>query len=243
MVQFYSAPAAQLPTALDTPAFHDQYHIVAVTARGRSKSDYAPDGKYGTEDYVQDFWELTLGLGLDKIIYVSQSMGGEIGMTYADMYPEQVERMILVDIGGESTGAPSGDPMKSRPEVFNSRAEIETWLRQFDRFPRLNREALDIVLQTSFQQPVNEQWVSSLANPLVYQQRPVPPPVYDILGGIQCPTLLIHCLWSDLMGPEIAAKTRDAIPNCELIQIDSGHLPHLECPEEFIRVVKEFLGD
>ena len=159
---------------LVAPAFHDQYHIVAVTARGRSKSDYAPDGKYGTEDYVQDFRELTLGLGLDKIIYVGQSMGGKIGMTYADMYPEQVERMILVDIGGESTGAPAGDPMKSRPEVFNSRAEMETWLRQFDRFPRLNREALDIVLQTSFQQPVNEQWVSSLANPPVYQQRPVP---------------------------------------------------------------------
>jgi hypothetical protein len=42
---------------------------------------------------------------------------------------EQVERMILVDIGGESTGAPSGDPMKSRPEVFDSPVEIETWLR------------------------------------------------------------------------------------------------------------------
>ena len=228
---------------LVAPAFHDKYHIVAVTARGRSKSDYAPDGKYGTEEYVQDFRELTVGLGLDKIIYVGQSMGGKIGMTYAAKYPEQVERMILVDIGGESTGAPSGDPMKSRPEVFDSPAEIETWLRQFDRFSRLNREALDIVLQTSFQQLVNEQWVSSIANPLVYQQRPVPPAVYDILGGIQCPTLLIHCMLSDLMGPEIAAKTRDAIPNCELIQMDSGHLPHLERPEEFIRVVKEFLGD
>ena len=57
------------------------------------------------------------------------------------------------------------------------------------------------------------------------------------------PMLLIHCLLSDPMGPEIAAKTRDAIPNCELIQIDSGHLPHLERPEEFVRVVKEFLWD
>ncbi len=102
---------------------------------------------------------------------------------------------------------------------------------------------MDNVLQTSFQQLINEQWVYSIANPMVYQQRPVPPAAYDILGGIQCPTLLIHCLLSDLMGPEIAAKTRDAIPNCELTQMDSGHLPHLERPEEFIRVVREFLGD
>ena len=43
------------------------------------------------------------------------------------------------------------------------------------------------------------------------------------------------------MGPGIAVKTRDAIPNCELIRLDSGHLPHLERPEEFIRVVKDYL--
>jgi pimeloyl-ACP methyl ester carboxylesterase len=228
---------------LVAPALRDKYHIVAVTARGRSKSDFAPDGKYGTEDYVQDFRELTVALGLNQFIYVGQSMGGKIGMTYAAMYPEQVERMILVDVGGESTGSPSGDPMKSRPEVFNSPTEIETWLRQFDRFSRLNQEAMDIVVQTGFQQLVNEQWVSSLASPLIYQQRPVPPPVYDVLSKVQCPTVLIHCLLSDLMGAEIAAKTRDAIPNCELIQLDSGHLPHLERPDEFIRVVKGFLGD
>ena len=102
---------------------------------------------------------------------------------------------------------------------------------------------MDIVVQTGFQQLVNEQWISSLANPLAPRERPATPPVYDVLNKVQCPTILIHCLRSDLMGPEIAAKTRDAIPNCELVQLDSGHLPHLERPDEFIRVVKEFLGE
>jgi len=60
---------------------------------------------------------------------------------------------------------------------------------------------------------------------------------------VQCPTVLIHSLRSDLMGAEIAAKTRDAIPNCELIQLDSGHLPHLERPDEFIRIMNGFLRD
>ena len=155
---------------LVAPDFRDKYHIVAVTARGRAKSDYATDGSYETEDYVQDFRELTLALGMDKLTYIGQSMGGKIGMTYAAVYPDQVERMVLVDIGGEGTGAPSGDPMKSRPEVFNNPEEIEKWLRQFDRFARISREAMQIVLQTGFQQLVNEQWVSSIANPLIYQE-------------------------------------------------------------------------
>ncbi len=227
---------------LTAPAFREKYHIVAVTARGRGKSDYDPKGSYETVDYVQDFHELTAALGMDKLTYVGQSMGGKIGMTYAATYPEQVERMVIVDVGAESTGAPSGDPMQSRPEVFYAPGEIETWLRQFDRFSRLGREAMDIVLQTGFQQLVNEQWVSSLANPLVYGSRPRPAPVYDVLAKVQCPTMLIHCLLSDLMGPEIAAKTCDAIPNCQLVTLDSGHLPHLERPQEFIRVVEQFLG-
>ena len=227
---------------LVAPDFRDKYHIVAVTARGRAKSDYATDGSYETEDYVQDFRELTLALGMDKLTYIGQSMGGKIGMTYAAVYPDQVERMVLVDIGGEGTGAPSGDPMKSRPEVFNNPEEIEKWLRQFDRFARISREAMRIVLQSGFQQLVNEQWVSSIANPLIYQERPTQPAVYEMLLKIQCPTLLIHCLLSDLMGPEIAEKTRTAIPECELVQLNSGHLPHLERPEEFINVVKKFVS-
>ena len=227
---------------LVAPDFRDKYHIVAVTARGRAKSDYATDGSYETEDYVQDFRELTLALGMDKLTYIGQSMGGKIGMTYAAVYPDQVERMVLVDIGGEGTGAPSGDPMKSRPEVFNNPDEIEKWLRQFDRFARISHEAMQIVLQTGFQQLVNEQWVSSIANPLIYQERPTQPAVYEMLRKIQCPTLLIHCLLSDLMGSEIAEKTRTAIPECELVQLNSGHLPHLERPEEFINVVKKFVS-
>ena len=227
---------------LTAPALRDQYHVVAVTARGRGKSDYDPSGGYETADYVQDFHELTTALGMDKLTYVGQSMGGKIGMTYTPTYPEQVERMVIVDVGAESTGAPSGDPMRSRPEVFDSPKEIEAWLRQFDRFSRLGSEAIEIVVQTGFQQMVNDQWVSSLANPLVYGSRPTPAPVYDMLARVQCSTLLIHCLLSDLMGPEIAAKTSDAIPDCQLVQLDSGHLPHLERPDEFIKVVKSFLG-
>ena len=50
--------------------------------------------------------------------------------------------MILVDIGGESTGSPSGDPMTNRPEVYSSLEEIEAWLRQFDRFARIGRDAM-----------------------------------------------------------------------------------------------------
>ena len=32
---------------------------------------------------MQDFRELTMALGMEKLTYLGQSMGGKIGMTYA----------------------------------------------------------------------------------------------------------------------------------------------------------------
>ncbi len=226
---------------LVAPAFREQYHVVAVTARGRGKSDYSPDGLYDTEDYLQDFRELTVGLGMDKLVYVGQSLGGRLGMSYAATYPDQVERLILVDIGGESTSAATGNPITERPEVFNTLAEAEAWLRRFDRFSRLSSEAMQIVLDTSFHRLINEQWASTMACALLRGQG-VGQPVWDVLPNIACPTLLIHGSRSDVLSDEVALRTQNAIPDCTLVEIETGHLAHLENPSDFIRLVQEFLG-
>ena len=236
---------------LVAPSFREDYHVVAVTARGRGKSDYSPDGRYDTEDYVQDFLELTVELGMDKLVYVGQSLGGKIGMSYAATYPDQVDRLILVDIGGESTSAPIGNPITERPEVFNTLSEAENWLRRFDRFCRLSNEAMQIVLRTGFHQLVNEQWASSMAHALlqpeqggVGQEGPISQPswkMWDLLPRISCPTLLIHGSASDVLSDDVAHRTRNAIPDCELVTIETGHLAHLENPGEFIWIVQKFL--
>ncbi len=231
---------------LVAPAFRDDYHVVAVTARGRGKSDYAPDGSYEHSDYVQDFREFTAALDMEKLVYVGQSLGGVIGMPYAATYPEQVERLILVDIGGEAPAPSIGNPVTERPEVFDSPADIETWLRRFDRFERLGNEAMRIVLESGFHQLPNGQWASTMALAL---QRPAVkapddrPPwnAWDILPRIQCPTLLIHGTLSDVLSDDIATRTRDAIPDCAMVEIEAGHLAHLENPGEFVRVVRDFL--
>jgi esterase len=225
---------------LVAPAFRDEYHVVAVTARGRGKSDYSPEGKYDVEDYVQDFREFTVKFGMDRITYVGQSLGGVIGMSYAARYPEQIERLILVDIGGETTSSPN--PIAERPEVFDSLAEVEAWLRKFDRFTRLPDAAMQIVLQTGFHQLANEQWTSAMAQGLQQPRAGTPWNGWDVLPAISCPTLLIHGTLSDVLSAEAAVRTRDAVPDCRLVEMETGHLAHLEDPVKFVRLVQEFLA-
>ena len=226
---------------LVAPAFRDRYHVIAVTARGRGKSDYAPDGRYGLEEYVQDFRELTAALGMEKLVYVGQSLGGKVGLAYAATYPDQLERLILVDIGAESSRDPAGDPIGQRPDVFHSLTDAEAWLRKFDRFKRLGDAAMQIVLQTGFHQLANEQWTSSMSPSILRPGKRAMPPSWDLLPRITCRTLLIHGTLSDVLSDEVAHRTCEAIADCRMVEMETGHLAHLEDPEEFIRVMAEFL--
>jgi pimeloyl-ACP methyl ester carboxylesterase len=61
------------------------------------------------------------------------------------------------------------------------------------------------------------------------------------LGTIRQPTLVVHGAHSHLYGPETAAHLVAALPNARGVMFeDSGHAPHLEQPELFNRILKEF---
>ena len=83
-------------------------------------------------------------------------------------------------------------------------------------------------------------------------------PVLYEFGEIQMPTLLIigtddrTALGKQLVNEEVkktmglydqlGKKTRDAIPNAQLVEIpDVGHLPHIQSFEKFIEPLLEFL--
>ena len=204
-------------------------------------SDYAPDSRYDIEAYVEDFRELSMALGMEKLVYVGQSLGGKVGMAYAAACPDQLERLVLVDIGAQSSRDPVGDPIDGRPDVFGSLGEVEVWLRRFDRFKRLGDKAMEIVLRTGFHQLPNEQWTSTMASSLLHPKGGGMAPSWDLLPKITCPTLLIHGTLSDVLSDEIAQRTCEAIPECRMVEIQTGHLAHLEDPHEFIRLMATFL--
>lgn len=61
------------------------------------------------------------------------------------------------------------------------------------------------------------------------------------LGSIRQPTLIVHGAQSHLYGSGTAAHLAAALPRAATIQFDqSGHSPHLEEPELFNRVIRDF---
>lgn len=77
----------------------DQYHVVAIDIRGRGDSDKPQNGYYDQWQYAQDVKDVLDSLKIDKVILAGHSMGAQVGVIFANQYPERIFSLILVDGG------------------------------------------------------------------------------------------------------------------------------------------------
>ena len=86
-------------------AMQPGYRVLALDQRGHGESEWATD--YAPERNVDDLNAFVRALGLQQFALLGLSMGGRNVMTYAPLHPEEVERLVIVDIGPEVATAGS----------------------------------------------------------------------------------------------------------------------------------------
>jgi pimeloyl-ACP methyl ester carboxylesterase len=77
-----------------------EYRVLAMDLRGRGRSEKPSEG-YHLETHLRDMNGLMDDLGLDRAVVMGHSLGAYIGLAFAAKYPERVDRLILVDGGGD----------------------------------------------------------------------------------------------------------------------------------------------
>jgi 3-oxoadipate enol-lactonase len=83
----------------------------------------------------------------------------------------------------------------------------------------------------------------AVVNAIRAQLREPQPSWWDDLARISAPTLVIAGGPSSAIPQDLIAQAADRIPGSRLVTIDAGHLVHTGEPDEFCRVVEEFLAD
>ena len=75
----------------------DYYRVILVDLRNHGHSPWSEEFSY--ELMVHDLYELITRLNLPKCILLGHSMGGKVSMKFAQMYPEKLDKLVVVDMG------------------------------------------------------------------------------------------------------------------------------------------------
>ena len=80
----------------------EDYHIIAPDLRGHGDSQWMVGGSYGAFDFVYDIHQLLHQTKMTPVKIIAHSMGGHISLRFAGVYPELVEKLVVIEGLGPS---------------------------------------------------------------------------------------------------------------------------------------------
>ncbi len=202
---------------------------IAIDLRGHGKSDPARDGDYSIDAMANDIYSVSKALGLNRFVLVGHSMGGLVSIEYAGRHPEMVAGLLLAD--------PSGDARKLPAEQikpFLAALDSDSYARTVEEYwkamlassnPSVQKKVLED-LHSTRREVVIEVFRSTLKfNPITALQR-YPGKKLSVITLLNDMPISLHNLLPDL--PHVSIS-------------DTGHWLQLDKPEEFNRIMDEFL--
>ena len=81
------------------------WHVICPDLRGHGDSEWTNTGYYPLQGFVYDLAQLVHQLELAPVTIVAHSMGGNIALRYAGMYPENVRKLVAIEGLGPSPDA------------------------------------------------------------------------------------------------------------------------------------------
>ena len=215
------------------------FHVVALDHRGHGDSPRAES--YRLADYVAETRDAVRGLGLDKPALIGHSAGSKNAWLCIADNPGVASKLVITDMDPDSYN-PGSVAMISRykgeSDEYESIDAVMERLRS--RQPNasddeLRRNALALAVETD-----GGRWTWKRSRDVVtmYDR----PDVWARLPEVAAPTLIVRGSESTLLRRDVAERMRAAIPDCELAEIPGGgHWAHLEYPDAYAAIVREFL--
>ena len=228
--------------------FAERYKVIRYDYRGFGKSS-VPPGPYVFRD---DLLGLLRHLGIARASLIGVSMGGGLAVDFTLEHPEMVTALIPV-CAGVSGFEPN--PADIAPEELAyweqleaadkagdverlNELEVHLWVDGLRRAPeQVNPAARARVRE------MNGANIARAAEQEQAQSQPLQPPAVGRLGEIHAPTLVIVGAEDNGMVHAAANRLSTEIAGArKVIMRDTAHVPNMEKPEEFNRIVLDFLA-
>ncbi|GFM65382.1 alpha/beta hydrolase [Pseudomonas cichorii] len=230
------------------------YRVVAPDQIGFCTSTKPGYYQYSFQQLATNTHELLTSLKVDKVSVIGHSTGGMLATRYALMYPQQTEKLVMVNPIGLEDWKALGVPYRS----------IDQW---YERELKVTAEGIRQYEQKTYYdgrwKPEYDKWVDMLAglnkgpgqkavawnSALIYDMIFTQPVFYEF-PKLKVPTLLMigdadtTAIGSDIAPPEVKARignykvlgkqVTEMIPGATLVEFKGmGHAPQMEEPVMF----------
>ncbi len=231
----------------------DDHRVLVPDLFGHGESA-KPLGDYSLSAHAATLRDLLDHLGVDRVTLVGHSLGGGIAMQFYYLFPDRVDRLVLVASGGlgrevnvilraatlplaeQVLGVVASPPVLGKVEAVGGFAARLGWKPGSDLtaiwhgFTSLaDRESRRAFLATT--RAVIDLGGQSIS-------------AHDHLATVQpIPTLVVWGSKDHMIPAWHALSAQRAVPGCRVELFEgAGHFPHLDDPDRFARAVRDFVS-
>jgi len=240
-------------------ALRRDWHVIAPDLRGHGDSQWSAGGDYTMMGYIYDLAQFVHQQELAPVTIVAHSLGGNVALRYAGLYPEKVRKLVAIEglgpspkVLAERARTPLDERMRAWIEERRGLAgrlprRYPTIEDAFRRMQEENRHLSPEQARHLTQHGVNQNEDGTYSWKFDNYVRSWPP--YDLApeeverlwARITCPTLLVYGKESWASNPLDDGRARH-FRNAEVVTFEgAGHWVHHDRLEEFLERLRAFL--
>jgi esterase len=217
----------------------ENFHVFALDQRNHGQSPHSAELNYGL--MAEDLNEFMNARGIERALVMGHSMGGKTAMQFALQFPHKVEKLVVEDIAPRHY-APAHEKIFAALlaldlKTFSARQEIEDALA-----PEISSLVLRRFLLKNLGRDSDAKFIWKI------NLRGLSENYFQIRAAISVstpfakPVLFVRGGKSNYVKPEDESLMRELFPQSEIQTVSAaGHWVHGDAPEEFLRLVLDFL--
>ena len=236
------------------------WHVLVPDLRGHGDSGWSSGGAYAIVDMVPDIAALVAELGDPPVSLVGHSLGGNVAIHYAALFPERVARLCVIE------GLGFAPEVRARRDHKSRREQLREWverIRELDQRgpssypsvqaavqrlrahdPLLGEELAHYVCEHGMHQQADGQWHWKYDHQVRGSGAAEVASVEasDLWRAIECPVLLMYGEQSWASNPEKDGRLRH-FARARLVTVaQAEHNLHHHQPEVFLAHLQRFLA-
>jgi pimeloyl-ACP methyl ester carboxylesterase len=237
------------------------WHIIAPDLRGHGDSQWSPDGNYSMAGYLYDLAQLIHQQHLAPVTIIAHSLGGNIALRYAGIYPENLRRLVAIEGLGPSPKMLAERGKRTIAERMQKWIDEQRGLagrlprryasieEAFKRMQEANQHLSPEQARHLTQHGVNQNEDGTYSWKFDNYVRAWPPydmtvsEVEQLWSRIDCPTLLVYGKESWASNPLEDGRIKQ-FKTARVESFDkAGHWVHHDRLDAFVDLVRDFLRE